>query len=318
MWTAVNRRDSIPAHRDMDAVKQYLLDLQDRLCSALEEEDGTGRFKEKRLQADRGVQARPRHMSQGKVFERAAVNFSHSVGGRLPGAATTERRELAGVPFEAVSLSLIVHPLNPYVPTAHANLRYFVVKGEIVRPPWWFGGGSDLTPYYGFTEDAVHWHRTARSACEPFAEDMYRHCKEACDRYFFLAHRGEARGVGGIFFDDLNEGGFERCFAFVRSVGDRFLPAYQPIVQRRKDMPYGTRQREFQLYRRGRYVEFNLIYDRGTRFGLQSGKNVESILASLPPLAQWRYDWQPEPGSEESRLYEEFLRPRDWLTDGGN
>jgi coproporphyrinogen III oxidase len=245
------------------------------------------------------------------------VNFTHTLGRRMPPTATERRPELAGRSYQAVSISLIVHPRNPYAPTSHANFRFFIATDDagVEEPAWWFGGGFDMTPYYGFEEDAVHWHRTARDACAPFGKALYPELKKQCDEYFFLAHRREARGVGGVFFDDLSEGGFAHCFAFQRSVGDAFLEAYLPILQRRKDTPYGEHQREFQLYRRGRYVEFNLIYDRGTRFGLQTGARVESVLASMPPLAAWRYDWQPRPGSPEAKLSEDFLRPRDWLAE---
>jgi coproporphyrinogen III oxidase len=299
---------------DVASVRAHLLDLQDRICAALEAEDGAARFREERFESATGGLARPRVLEGGAVIEKTAVHFSHTIGNALPAAATERRPELAGRRYEAVSVSLIVHPRNPYVPTSHMNTRFF-----IAHPPesgsgsvWWFGGGFDLTPYYGFEEDAVHWHRVARRACEPLGSDAYPRFKKWCDEYFFLPHRGEPRGIGGIFFDDLDAGGFARCLAFWTSVGDHYVPAYLPIVQRRKATPYGDRERDFQLYRRGRYAEFNLVYDRGTRFGLQSGGRVESILASLPPLVAWRYDWRPEPGSPEARLYTEFLRPRDW------
>ena len=299
-----------------DVVIAYLLDLQDEICLALEQEDDSARFQALTLERERGGFARPRGLSDGSVIERAAVNFSHTVGAQMPRAATTRRPELVGQGFQAVSLSLIVHPLNPYAPTTHCNLRFFITDGSSGDSCWWFGGGFDLTPYYGFDTDAVHWHRTANEACRSFGEHVYPECKAACDEYFFLPHRQEPRGIGGLFFDDLDEGGFERCFAFLRSVGDHFLPAYRPILAKRKLTEYGERERAFQLYRRGRYVEFNLVYDRGTRFGLQAGGRAESILASLPPQVSWRYDWQPEPGTPEARLYEEFLRPRDWLAEG--
>jgi coproporphyrinogen III oxidase len=295
-------------------VRACLLDLQDRICAALEQQDGSARFREERLERERGGLARPRVLSDGPVLERAAANFSHTRGQRLPSAATARRPELAGSAFEAVSVSVIVHPRNPYAPTSHLNLRLFVAAAS-EEPVWWFGGGFDLSPVYGFEEDALHWHRAARDACAPFGSDVYPRLKKACDEYFFLPHRGEPRGIGGLFFDDWTEGGFERSFALLRSVGEQYLPAYVPILARRKHTPYGERERTFQLVRRGRYVEFNLVCDRGTRFGLQSGGRTESILASLPPLAAWRYDWTPEPGSPESRLTEEFLRPRDWLAE---
>jgi coproporphyrinogen III oxidase len=245
------------------------------------------------------------------VIEKSAVHFSHTIGKALPAAATERRPELAGRAYEAVSVSLIVHPRNPYVPTSHMNVRFFVAHGD--APVWWFGGGFDLTPYYGFEEDAVHWHRTARAACAPLGPAAHPRFKKWCDEYFFLPHRGEPRGIGGLFFDDLDAPEFATCAAFWRSVGDHYLPAYVPIVQRRKATPWGERERAFQLQRRGRYAEFNLVYDRGTRFGLQSGGRVESILASLPPLVAWHYDWKPEPGSPEERLTTDFLRPRDWV-----
>jgi coproporphyrinogen III oxidase len=234
-------------------------------------------------------------------------------GGTLPPSATARRPQLAGRDFEALGVSLVVHPRNPYIPTSHMNVRLLVAGGAGPGQAWWFGGGFDLTPYYGFEEDARHWHRTAREACAAHGADMYARCKRWCDEYFYLRHRQEPRGIGGLFFDDLDEGGFARCFEFTRSVGDHFLPAYEPIVERRRELPYGERERDFQCYRRGRYVEFNLVYDRGTLFGLQSGGRVESILMSLPPQVLWRYDWKPEAGSPEAELYEKFLVVRDWL-----
>ena len=295
------------------AVETFLLHFQDRATRMLEQEDGVARFAEQTLTAEGGGFSRPRVLSDGPVLERAAVSFSHTAVRALPGPATAGRPELAGATYDAVSVSLIVHPRNPYAPTSHANFRFFLAVPEDQEPAWWFVGGFDLTPYYGFEEDAVHWHRTAKAACDPFGADLYARFKKACDEYFFLAHRGEARGIGGLFFDDLTEGGFERCFAFVRSAAEHYLLAYQPILARRRAHPYGEREREFQLIRRGRYVEFNLMYDRGTRFGLQAGGRIESILASLPPLVAWRYDWKPEPGTPEAELYEKFLRPRDWI-----
>ncbi len=253
-------------------------------------------------------------LRNGKVFEQAGVNFSHVTGMTLPPAATAQRPELAGAAWEAMGVSLVIHPLNPFVPTTHANVRFFSAsRGDVSA--WWFGGGFDLTPYYPFEEDVLHWHRTAQRACAAFGDDVYPNHKSWCDRYFFLKHRNETRGVGGLFFDDLNEWGFERCFAYQRSVGDHFLEAYLPIVARRRDLPWSERERQFQLYRRGRYVEFNLVYDRGTSFGLQSGGRTESILMSLPPLARWEYDWHPQADSPEARLYADFLRPRDWLQE---
>lgn len=297
---------------DLAPVRAYLLLLQERIASALEAEEETARFRGSDLEGERGGFARPRVLEDGTVFERAAVNFSHARGDALPAAATERRPELAGRAYEAVSVSVIVHPQNPFVPTTHANLRAFAARARGAPPVWWFGGGYDLTPYYGFREDAVHWHRTAHAACEPFGSGLYARLKAACDAYFHLPHRGEARGIGGVFFDDASELGFERTFALLQSVGDSFLAAYLPIVERRRAHPFGARERDFQLYRRGRYVEFNLVHDRGTRFGLTSGGRIESILASLPPQASWRYDWKPAPGTPEAELYEVFLKPRDW------
>lgn len=297
---------------ETESVKSYLLSLQDRICAAVEAEDGQGRFIEEAWERPGGGGGRSRVLSEGAVFEQAGVGFSHVFGPGLPPSATAQRPELAGRSFQALGVSLVFHPRNPYVPTTHMNVRFFLAEKEGAEPVWWFGGGFDLTPYYGFEEDAVHWHRTARTACEPFGADAYPGFKRWCDEYFFLRHRNEPRGIGGIFFDDLNEEGFERCFALLRSVGDHFLPAYLPILRRRKDTPWGERERDFQLYRRGRYVEFNLVWDRGTLFGLQSGGRTESILMSLPPLVRWRYNWHPEPGTPEARLYEDFLRPREW------
>ncbi|NJN45415.1 MAG: oxygen-dependent coproporphyrinogen oxidase, partial [Candidatus Competibacteraceae bacterium] len=253
---------------------------------------------------------RVRILQDGAVFEQAGINFSHVWAEQLPPSASASRPELAGRSFQALGVSLVIHPRNPYVPTSHANVRFFLATKSDADPIWWFGGGFDLTPYYGFEEDCRHWHRTAKAACEPFGEEVYARYKRWCDEYFFLKHRNEPRGIGGLFFDDLNEWGFDRCFAFMQSVGDHYLPAYLPIVQRRKTMPHSKREREFQLYRRGRYVEFNLVYDRGTLFGLQSGGRTESILMSLPPAVSWRYNWQPEPDSAEVRLYQQFLHPR--------
>ncbi len=300
----------------LPAVKSYLLDLQDRICAALEAEDGTGRFREDSWERPEGGGGRSRVLTDGAVLEQAGVGFSHVHGPGLPPSATAQRPELAGRSFEALGVSLVFHPRNPYIPTTHMNVRFFQADKPGAEPVWWFGGGFDLTPYYGFEEDAVHWHRTARTACEPFGPEVYPRFKTWCDEYFYLKHRGEPRGIGGLFFDDLNAGGFERCFALQQSVGDHFLSAYLPILRRRKDTPYGERERDFQLYRRGRYVEFNLVWDRGTLFGLQTGGRTESILMSLPPLVRWRYNWQPEPGSPEARLSEEFLRPRDWAEGG--
>jgi len=302
---------------DIQAVRQYLLELQETICQALEASDGSGRFREDAWDRAEGGGGRSRVLEEGAVFEKAGINFSHVHGAGLPPSASAHRPQLAGRHFQALGVSLVVHPRNPYVPTSHANVRFFIAEKEGAEPVWWFGGGFDLTPYYGFRDDAAHWHRTARQACEPFGADVYGRFKQWCDEYFFLKHRNEARGIGGLFFDDLNEWGFERCFEFMRSIGDHYLPAYRPVVERRKHIEYGEREREFQLYRRGRYVEFNLVYDRGTLFGLQSGGRTESILMSLPPLVRWRYDWHPAPGSPEAELHEVFLRPRDWLEDAG-
>lgn len=301
---------------DIAAVREYLLGLQDRICAALEAEDGVAQFAEDAWQRPGGGGGRSRVLAEGSVFEQAGVGFSHVFGPGLPPSATAQRPDLAGRSFEAIGLSLVFHPHNPYAPTTHMNVRFFLAQKEGHDPVWWFGGGFDLTPYYGFEEDAVHFHRAARAACEPFGPEVYPRYKKWCDEYFFLRHREEPRGIGGLFFDDLHEWGFDRCFAFLRSVGDHFLQAYLPILRLRRDLPYGERERDFQLYRRGRYVEFNLVWDRGTLFGLQSGGRTESILMSLPPLVRWRYNWRPEPGTPEARLYEEFLRPRDWA-DGG-
>ena len=298
---------------DIEAVAAYLIALQERICDALAAVDGGAPFVEERWRRDAGGGGRSRVLAEGLVFEQAGVNFSRVSGDALPPAATARRPELAGRRWQALGLSLVAHPRNPYVPTSHMNVRFFAAEREGETPLWWFGGGYDLTPYYGFEQDVIHWHRTAQRACAPFGDDRYPRCKRWCDDYFFLPHRNEPRGVGGIFFDDLNEGGFERCFDFMRSVGDSYLDAYLPIVRRRRDTPYGERERDFQLYRRGRYVEFNLLWDRGTLFGLQSGGRTESILMSMPPLVKWRYQWQPEPGSSEAELYERFLPPRDWL-----
>jgi coproporphyrinogen III oxidase len=298
-----------------EAVIDYLRELHDRITTAIETVDGTGRFHRDRWERAEGGGGESRVLTGGTVFEQAGIGFSHVTGNRLPPSATQQRPDLAGAGFVATGISLVFHPRNPYVPTTHANVRFFIAEKPGVEPAWWFGGGFDLTPYYPFDEDVLHWHRTAAAACEAFGPDVYPQYKDWCDRYFFLKHRNETRGVGGLFFDDLNEWGFERCFAFQRSVGDHFLEAYLPIVARRRDTPYGDAERDFQLYRRGRYVEFNLVYDRGTLFGLQSGGRTESILMSLPPLVRWRYDWHPEPGSPEARLYERYLSPRNWLEE---
>jgi len=296
-------------------VKTYLLALQDNICRELAEEDGTKPFATDTWTRSEGGGGRTRLLAEGAVFEKAGVAFSHVTGASLPASATGHRPELAGKAWEALGVSVVVHPRNPYVPTSHANVRFFISGADTASPVWWFGGGFDLTPYYGFEEDAVHWHRTARAAVTPFGSAFYARFKKACDDYFFLKHRNEPRGIGGLFFDDFNELGFERSFALMRASGDAYLAAYRPIVARRKRAPYGDRERQFQLYRRGRYVEFNLVWDRGTLFGLQSGGRTESILMSLPPLVRWDYAWQPEAGTQEARLYDVFLKPRDWAND---
>lgn len=297
-----------------DQVAAWLTDLQERVCGALERLDGEARFRRDDWTRDQGIQGHgSTRVIEGGLFERGGVNFSHVRGAQLPTAATAARPALAGRPFEAMGLSLVLHPRNPYVPTTHMNVRCFVAGRDDAQPTWWFGGGFDLTPYYGFDEDCVHWHRTARAACAVAGDDTHARLKAWCDDYFFLKHRGEPRGIGGLFFDDLNEPDFDACFALTRSVGEHFLPAYEPIVVRRRALPYGERERDFQLYRRGRYAEFNLVWDRGTLFGLQSGGRTESILMSLPPEVRWRYDWRPEPGSPEAELYERYLVAKDWL-----
>lgn len=300
----------------IEKVKAYLLALQDSICSSLEAEDGAQRFKEDLWDREAGGGGRTRVLERGAVFEQAGVNFSHVFGDRLPPSATAARPELAGRSFQALGISLVIHPRNPYVPTSHANVRFFIASKDEApaneKDIWWFGGGYDLTPYYPYMEDVIHWHRAAKEACLPFGGDVYPRYKACCDEYFYLRHRNETRGVGGLFFDDLNEWGFARSFDFMQVIGDSYLPAYLPIVQRRKQTSYGERERDFQLYRRGRYVEFNLVYDRGTLFGLQSGGRTESILMSLPPVVHWRYNWQPEPGSAEAELAG-FLKPTDWL-----
>ena len=300
------------------AVRDYLLGLQDRIVGALEQADGTSfrrdawvRPATERLQGD----GRSQLVEQGNLLERGGCNFSHVKGPQLPPSATQHRPELAGAPFEAMGVSLVFHPRNPYVPTVHMNVRMMAALPPGAEPVVWFGGGMDLTPYYGQEEDAVHFHRTCRDALAPFGDDLYPRFKRWCDEYFFLKHRNEPRGIGGVFFDDYAEGGFERGFALIRAVGDAFLPAYLPIVERRRHQPWGERERDFQTYRRGRYVEFNLVFDRGTHFGLQSGGRTESILMSMPPVVTWRYDWAPEPGTPEARLYTDFLRPRDWADE---
>ncbi len=297
---------------DADRVSRYFTRLQDSIVAALEALDG-GRFRRDAWERPEGGGGVSRLIEDGALLERGGVNFSHVRGDRLPPSASASRPELAGRGFEAMGVSLVLHPRNPYVPTVHMNVRFFVAARADAAPVWWFGGGMDLTPYYGFEQDARHFHATCRGALAEFPGDLHPKFKAWCDRYFFLKHRGEPRGIGGVFFDDLSEPDFDTCFAITRSVGDRFLEAYRPIVERRRDLPYGDRERDFQAYRRGRYVEFNLVYDRGTLFGLQSGGRTESILMSLPPLVKWRYDWRPAAGTPEARLYDQFLTGRDWV-----
>ncbi|MFK4753590.1 oxygen-dependent coproporphyrinogen oxidase [Oceanobacter antarcticus] len=309
---------------DVAAVKRFLLDLQDRICAALEQQDGKARFSEDNWERDEAEGAlqllgggRTRVITNGAVIEKGGVNFSHVRGQTLPGSATANRPELAGRSFQALGVSLVIHPENPYVPTSHANVRLFVAEKAGEAPVWWFGGGFDLTPFYPYEEDVVHWHQTAKDLCAPFGDEVFPTYKQWCDEYFFLKHRNETRGVGGLFFDDLNEWDgaqdFARSFAFMQAVGNGFIDAYVPIVARRKAQSWGERERKFQCYRRGRYVEFNLVFDRGTIFGLQTGGRTESILMSLPPVVHWDYDWQPEAGSAESRLYTDFLPHKDWV-----
>ncbi|MBY5937350.1 oxygen-dependent coproporphyrinogen oxidase [Marinobacter nauticus] len=300
---------------DIQAVKDYLIGLQERICQRLEAVDGQASFIRDSWQRPEGGGGISRVLADGGVIEKGGVNFSHVMGETMPASATAHRPHLAGAPWQAMGVSLVIHPNNPYVPTSHANVRFFIATPEDSAPVYWFGGGYDLTPYYGFEEDCVHWHRTAKAACQPFGDSVYADYKRWCDDYFYLKHRQEPRGVGGLFFDDYNTGDFDRDFAFMQAVGDSYIEAYEPIVRRRMDQPWGEREREFQLYRRGRYVEFNLVYDRGTLFGLQSGGRTESILMSLPPLVRWDYDRRPQPGTEEARLTEYFLTGRDWLEE---
>ncbi|MDD5247339.1 MAG: oxygen-dependent coproporphyrinogen oxidase [Rhodocyclaceae bacterium] len=307
---------------ELAAVRDYFTGLQDRLVAALEAFDGQP-FRSDAWQRPEGGGGIARLIEEGDFFERGGVNFSHVTGAAMPATATAHRPELAGRRWQALGVSLVLHPRNPYCPTSHLNVRCFVAEKDGAEPVWWFGGGTDLTPYYGFEEDAVHFHRTCKEALAPFGDDVHARYKKWCDDYFVLKHRNEARGIGGIFFDDLNAGGpggdavppwsFARCFALAQSVGEHFTAAYLPICERRRELAYGERERDFQAYRRGRYVEFNLVWDRGTLFGLQSGGRTESILMSLPPLVKWRYDWHPAPGSAEEKLYTDFLPPRDWI-----
>ncbi len=305
--------DKISLHDVIPEIKNYLLSLQKQICTAIEAEDGQATFQEDEWQHGSGGGGKTRVLTDGKIIEKAGVNFSHVYGQSLPKAATDKRPDLADCRFQALGLSLVIHPLNPFVPTTHANIRFIAVEKADGTAHWWFGGGFDLTPYYGFTEDCMHWHTIAKEACEPFGSDVYPRYKKWCDEYFYLKHRNEPRGIGGIFFDDLNEWGFEKSFAFMRSIGDHFIKAYRPILQRRKSLSYSLAQRDFQCYRRGRYVEFNLIYDRGTIFGLQSGGRTESILMSLPAVVHWKYDWKPELGTQEEALYRDFLVPKEWI-----
>ncbi|MCU7834252.1 MAG: oxygen-dependent coproporphyrinogen oxidase [gamma proteobacterium symbiont of Taylorina sp.] len=298
---------------DKQAVKAYLLQLQDDICHSLAQEDGGQEFIEETWEREQGGGGRSRVLSQGKIFEQAGVNFSHVMGESLPRSATAKRPELEGRSFNAMGVSLVIHPNNPFVPTSHANVRFFIATKENAEPIWWFGGGFDLTPYYPFKEDVIAWHENAKKACDEIDKTYYDQFKKWCDEYFFLPHRNETRGVGGLFFDDFNEAGFEHGFNLMQAVGNHFIPGYLPIVQKRKNTPYKEQHRDFQLYRRGRYVEFNLVYDRGTLFGLQTGGRTESILMSLPPLVKWKYNWQPEKGSAEADLYENYLKPKNWL-----
>ncbi|EIJ0935815.1 TPA: oxygen-dependent coproporphyrinogen oxidase [Vibrio cholerae] len=300
---------------DKQAVKHFLLQLQDKICQQLEATDGQAQFIEDEWQREPGEKlgggGRTRVMREGAVFEQGGVNFSHVFGEQMPASATAHRPELAGRRFEAMGVSLVMHPKNPYVPTSHANVRFFIAEKEGEDPIWWFGGGFDLTPFYPFVEDGQHWHQTAKQLCAPFGAEIYNEHKAWCDRYFYLPHRNETRGIGGLFFDDLNEWPFEQCFAYMQAVGEGYTQAYVPIVEKRKNTPFTERERQFQLYRRGRYVEFNLVLDRGTLFGLQTGGRTESILMSMPPLARWEYAYQPQAGTPEAKL-SEFLVPREW------
>ncbi|MGL4475613.1 MAG: oxygen-dependent coproporphyrinogen oxidase [Shewanella sp.] len=298
---------------NIQAVKAFLLSLQQQICQGLEQLDGQAQFMADSWQRAEGGGGSSRVLTDGAVFEQAGVNFSHVTGAAMPASATAHRPELAGRSFEAMGVSLVIHPRNPYIPTTHANVRFFIATKADAEPVWWFGGGFDLTPYYAFLDDVIEWHQAAKTICDPFGAETYTKYKTWCDEYFYLPHRQETRGVGGLFFDDLNQGGFDDSFAFMQAVGNGFLPAYASLVERRKHTPYGEAQRDFQLYRRGRYVEFNLVYDRGTLFGLQTGGRTESILMSMPPLVRWQYNYQPAEGSPEAELYRDFLTPRNWL-----
>ncbi|HGD3320924.1 TPA: oxygen-dependent coproporphyrinogen oxidase [Proteus mirabilis] len=298
---------------DIHRVQSFFLSLQDSICHAIENIDQKATFQQDNWQREAGGGGRTRVLTQGAIFEQAGVNFSHVYGDALPASATAHRPELSGRRFQAMGVSLIIHPLNPYIPTSHANVRFFIAEKEGEAPVWWFGGGFDLTPYYGFEEDVIHWHKVAKSVCDPFSQDYYAQYKKWCDDYFYLKHRNEPRGVGGLFFDDLNTPDFDHCFEFVQHVGQGYLDAYLPIVEKRKSIPWGERERQFQLYRRGRYVEFNLVWDRGTLFGLQSGGRTESILMSMPPLVRFAYDYHPEPNTPEAKLYTDFLIHKEWV-----
>jgi len=295
-----------------EQAREFFTGLQARIVQRLEEVDGA-RFRRDEWERPEGGGGLSCVMEEGNVLERGGVNFSHVFGGGLPASATAARPELSGRSFEAMGVSLVLHPRNPYAPTVHLNVRFLEARKEGAEPVWWFGGGMDLTPYYGFEEDAVHFHQACKEALSPFGEDYHPRFKKWCDQYFYLKHRKEPRGIGGIFFDDLSKPDFDTCFSLTKSVGNHFLDAYVPILERRLVIPYGERERDFQAYRRGRYVEFNLVWDRGTLFGLQSGGRTESILMSLPPIVKWRYDWKPEPGKPEERLYTDFLTGRDWV-----
>jgi len=309
----MNEATTIISAVQIAMVKDYLLGLQDRICKGLEAIDQKEKFRTDAWERDSGGTGRTRVISDGAVFEKGGVNFSHVFGEKLPPSASATRPELAGRSFQAMGVSLVIHPDNPMVPTSHANFRFFIAEKPGEESVWWFGGGYDLTPYYGFDEDCKHWHRTAKQACEQFDGALYARFKKECDEYFYLKHREEPRGIGGLFFDDFNEMPFDDCFAMVQALGDSYLEAYGPIVERRKELGFTEQNKRFQCYRRGRYVEFNLVYDRGTLFGLQSGVGrIESILMSLPPLVRWDYDWHPETGTEEARLYTDYLRFRDW------
>jgi len=297
---------------DINQVMVFLKSLQDEICIGLAKADGEKNFTEDNWQREQGGGGRTRVLTDGAVFEQAGVNFSHVFGEKMPASATAHRPELEGRTFQACGVSLVIHPKNPYIPTTHANVRFFIAEKAGCDPVWWFGGGFDLTPFYPFDDDIKHWHQIAADLCQPFGESVYKDHKEWCDKYFYLKHRDETRGVGGLFFDDLNQWGFEKSFAYMQAVGNNFLPAYVPIITKRKKTKYGEQERNFQLYRRGRYVEFNLVYDRGTLFGLQTGGRTESILMSMPPLARWQYNFQAEENSNEA-LLQHYLKPQDWL-----